>query len=90
MPRKPMVTRTLTVTKAKCICLDLLKEEAFEAVFTVPGKFTDTKKLMRKICAMNDNESVHVSKIKSYTTEQHLYAKTPEDFIKDAIILPNR
>ena len=90
MARQPMVTRTITVTNANVLCLDLEKKEPFEKMVKLPRTYKDEKKMMKKIEEVVNNDSVKAVHVISTNTEEILYGMTEQKFIETAEILPNR
>lgn len=90
MARQPMVTRTITVTIANVLCLDLEKKEPFEKMVKLPRTYKDEKKMMKKIEEVVNNDSVKAVHVISTNTEEILYGMTEQKFIETAEILPNR
>ena len=90
MARQPMVTRTIITTNAKVLCLDIDKQEPFEKIVKLPRTYKDERKMMKKIEAIVNNDSVKAVHVISTETEEILYGMTEQKFIEEAEILPNR
>ena len=90
MARQPMVTRTITVTKAKVLCLDIEKQEPFETTVTLPRTYKDERKMLKKIEAIVNSASVKAVHVIGTETEEFLYGMTEQKFIENAEILPER
>lgn len=91
MARIPMVTRTITTTKANVLCVNILSGETFDKEITVSRTYKSDDVLMKKIkpiIEVEDNvKAVHVISKEEIET---LYGMTEDDFIKNAEILPDR
>lgn len=90
MARQPMVTRTIITTNAKVLCLDIDKQEPFEKIVKLPRTYKDERKMMKKIEAVVNNDSVKAVHVISTETEEILYGMTEQKFIEEAEILPSR
>lgn len=90
MARQPMVTRTITITKARVLCLNLETREPIEKIVDVSRTFKDSKKLMRKVEEIVNSDTMKAVKILSIDIEQILYGMTEQKFIETAEILPDR
>ena len=90
MARQPMVTRTIITTNAKVLCLDIDKQEPFERIVKLPRTDKDERKMMKKIEAVVNNDSVKAVHVISTETEEILYGMTEQKFIEEAEILPSR
>ena len=49
MARQPMVTRTITTTKCKVLCLDLVQEKPFTQEVVLPRTYKDEKAMMSRL-----------------------------------------
>ena len=91
MARIPMVTRTITTTKANVLCVNILSGETFDKEIIVSRTYKTDDVLMKKIkpiIEVEDNvKAVHVISKEEIET---LYGMTEDDFIKNAEILPDR
>lgn len=89
MARKPMVTRTVTTTKATVLCVNTVAEETVTQVIEVPRTYTDDSKLLK---AVKDTLDATIIPVKVISTEtiQTLYGMTEQQFIELAEKLPSR
>ena len=85
-----MVTRTITITNASVLCLNLETKEPFEQIVKVSRTFKDEKKLMKKVEEIVNSKTVKAVHIISVETEEILYGMTEQKFIETAEILPDR
>ena len=91
MARIPMVTRTITTTKANVLCVNILSGETFDKEIMLSRTYKTDDVLMKKIkpiIEVEDNvKALHVISKEEIKT---LYGMTEDDFIKNAEILPDR
>lgn len=90
MARKPMVTRTITTTHCKVMCLDTLNNELVERVVVVPRTFKDEEKLLKVVKTIITEENIKPIHI-AYTEQvEKLYGMTEQKFVETAEELPPR
>lgn len=89
MARKPMVTRTVTTTKTKVLCVDTVSEETVTQVVEVSRTYTDDSKLLKAVKETLDSTLIPVKVISTEIVET-LYGMTEQHFIELAEKLPNR
>ena len=89
MARKPMITRTVTTTKATVLCVNTVAEETLTQVVEVPRTYTDESKLLK---AVNEVLDATIIPFKVISTEivETLYGMTEQQFIELAEKLPPR
>lgn len=85
-----MVTRTLTITKAICLCLDVTTVEPLNICVEISGVFKDEKKLLAKIKELKETDDLKVVKIVSVDAKEDIYGMTEQDFMANAIKLEPR
>ena len=90
MARIPMVTRTITTTKATIMCLDITNGEPFNEVYALPRTYKDDKALLKKAQAMYESDTIKLVAIVGVEEVETLYGMTEQDFITHALILPPR
>lgn len=90
MARVPMVTRTITTTKANVLCLDIVAGEPFNEVVVLPRTYKDDKALMKQVSKVIDNEQRKAVHIVDKEEVETLYGMTEQEFIKLAKELPPR
>ena len=90
MARIPMVTRTITTTKANVLCLDIEKGEPFNKVVVLPRTYKDDKSLMKMVSKVIDNEQQKAVHIVDKEEVETLYGMTEQEFIQLAKQLPPR
>lgn len=90
MARVPMVTRTITTTKANVLCLDIVAGEPFNEVVILPRTYKDDKALMKQVSKLIDNEERKAVHVVAKEEVETLYGMTEQEFIKLAKELPPR
>ena len=90
MARVPMVTRTITTTKAIVMCVDVEAGEPFNKEVTVPRAYKDNDSLLKTVKPIIETETVKVVYIVDKTEIETLYGMTEQRFIEYASVLPER
>lgn len=90
MARVPMVTRTITTTKANVMCLDVQAGEPFNKEVTVPRTYKDDETLLKKVKPLIETETIKAVHIVDKEEIETLYGMKEEDFISLAQVLPPR
>lgn len=84
-----MVTRTVTQTTAKVMCLNVTTAEVTINEYTIGGTYTDSD-LLKKCKKLFETDEFKVVDIESSKVEEILMGMTEEDFIRYATVLPPR
>ena len=87
MARKPMVTRTITTTKANVLCMDIQNAEPFNKVVTLPRTYKDDKTLMKKVQEVVETDTVKAVHVVDKEEVETLYGMTEQEFIQEAVVL---
>ena len=90
MARKPMVTRTITTTKATALCLNIESGEPENITVTVPRTYKDEEKLLKAVKDTAETDTLKVVHIVSTEEVETLYGMSEQDFINGATVLPPR
>lgn len=90
MARTPMVTRTITTTKALVMCCDVEAGETITEEVTVPRTYKNDEALMKAIRPVLETEQIKPVHILSSETIETLYGMTEQQFIENAEVLPAR
>lgn len=90
MARVPMVTRTITTTKANVMCVDVEAGEPFNKEVTVPRAYKDNESLLKTVKPLIETETVKAVHIVDKTEIETLYGMPEQDFIEHAEVLPER
>lgn len=87
--RERMVTRTVTQTTAKVMCLNVTIAEATINEYTIGGTYTESD-LLKKCKKLFETDEFKVVHIESSKVEEILLGMTEEDFIRYATVLSPR
>lgn len=91
MARAPMVTRTITTTKAKIMCLNIATGESETVEVNLPRTYKDDASLLKVAKAqIETNDTLKAVHVVSKEEVETLYGMTEQDFINKAEILPPR
>lgn len=92
MARTPMVTRTITATKANVMCLEVQKGEPCNISVTVPRTYKDDETLLKVVKPLIelDNPGVKAVYVTGKDIIETLYGMTEQEFMKYAKALPPR
>lgn len=90
MARVPMVTRTITTTKAIVMCVDVEAGEPFNQEVTVPRTYKDSESLLKTVKPIIETETIKAVHIVDKTEIETLYGMTEQRFIEYASVLPER
>ena len=89
MARERMITRTVTQTTAKVMCLNITTAEVTINEYTIGGTYTESD-LLKKCKTLFETEELNLVHIESSTVTEILLGMTEEDFIRYATVLPPR
>lgn len=84
MPRKPQVTRTLTVTEADVLCLDLMLQKPFHKTVLLAGAFNSEQALMKRIRVAVDSTVTKAVNCTKSQTYQQTYTMPEQEFLDRA------
>lgn len=90
MARQPEVTRTITTTTAKVMCLDIVLGESVTKDVVLSGSYKDDAhvlKAARKVIESDNLKAVHII---SYEKKEALYAMSEQKFVELAEVRPLR
>ena len=90
MARKPMVTRTITTTKANVLCLNIETGEPFNKEVTLLRTFKDDKALLKQAEKVINNDKQKAVHVVYKEVLETLYGMTEENFVALAQELPPR
>lgn len=101
--KESMVTRTISTTRANCLCLNTETAEPLNAIVTVPRTYKDNEALLKAvnkevertgITTPDGNtyygDPIVVAKIVGFTEIETLYGMTESEFLLHAKELPPR
>lgn len=89
MSRKRMVTRTVTQTSAKIMCLNVTTAEVTINEYTIGGTYTESD-LLKKCKTLFESDEFKLVHIELSKAEDILLGMTEEDFIRYATVLQPR
>ena len=87
MARKPMVTRTITTTKANVLCMDIKSAEPFNKVITLPRTYKDDKTLMKRVKELVETDNIKAVHIVDKEEVETLYGMAEQEFIEKSVVL---
>lgn len=90
MPKKPMVTRTLTVINADVLCLNKQTGETYHRITQIPNSYRKERDILKEASKILDSESCKVLYIFDIQTTSNIYGMSDQEFIKHAKIIENR
>lgn len=90
MARIPMVTRTITTTKAIVMCLDIESGEPCNKSVVVPRTYKDDEALLKKVKEVLETETLKPVHIVRKEEIETLYGMEEQVFIEHAKVLPSR
>ena len=90
MARVPMITRTITTTKAVVMCVDVGAGEPFNKEVTVPRTYKDKESLLKVVKSVIETETIKAVYIVDKKEIETLYGMTEQEFIEYAKVLPER
>lgn len=85
--RKPMVTRTITSTSVKALCVNPQTAVTFEQDFTLSGKILEKDKALKKASKQYNTDECTIVAIRELKEVNELYGMDEADFIAGAKIL---
>lgn len=90
MARVPMVTRTITTTKALVMCVNVEAGEPFNKLVSVPRSYKDKESLLKVVKPLIETETIKAVHIVDKTEIETLYGMSEQEFIEHATVLPVR
>lgn len=83
MARQPMVTRTITTTKATVLCLTIATSVPAPQEFIIPRTYKDDKAVLKAVSGLVEDgvKAVHVTKTE---VQETLYGMTEIEFMSIA------
>lgn len=90
MARVRMVTRTVVVTVAEVMCVDVTTAQVQINELELSGSFSDNETLLKAIKKLYEKDSFKCVAIQEVTEKEVLYGMEEIEFIKLAKVLPPR
>lgn len=87
--RASMITRTVTQTIAKVMCLNVTTADVTINEYTIGGTYTEVE-LLKKCKKLFETDEFKLVHIESSKVEEVLLGMAEEDFIRYATVLPSR
>ena len=84
MARERQVTRTINVTTATAICMDISTMENEERNLVITGDVPTADKVLKDLRKLYETETFKVVAIKELKTEEELYGMSEVEFLKYA------
>lgn len=88
--RKPMVTRTITTTKATVMCLDIESNTPVTQDFILPRTYSDPAKIIKAISVLTEGTPIKPVHVVNSEINNVLYGMTESKFMELADVLPPR
>ena len=82
--RKPIISRTMTVTNVRALCVHLSTQETFEYTATLPRSYPTREKLEKAVRKLVDSDETRFCYVMEANEEKILYAMREEDFLANA------
>ena len=90
MGRIRMVTRTVDITVAKVMCLNMESMQGEVCTFELSGLYNDNDSVMKNVKKLYETDTIKPVAVVDTETKEVLYGMTELDFIKLAKVLPPR
>lgn len=90
MARIPMLTRTITTTKATVMCLNVVQGEPYTETVTVPRTYKDDNALLKVVKSIIETDELKAVHIVAKEEIETLYGMSENTFIHYAKVLPKR
>lgn len=90
MARERMVTRTVEVTVAEVMCIDVTTAEVTVVSYDISGKFSTKEDILKSLKKAYESDTYKVVNVQSTETKEILYGMPEIDFIRMAKVLPPR
>lgn len=87
--RKPMVTRTMPVSKVTALVVDLNTKQTAEKELTISGKYSG-EKLDKAVKAVVDDQNTKFVSVLSVETNDILYGMDEQKFIDNAEVITRK
>ena len=90
MARERMITRTVEVTVAEVMCIDVTTAEVTVVSYDISGKFSTKEDILKSLKKAYETETYKIVNVQSIETKEILYGMPEIDFIRVARVLPPR
>lgn len=89
MARERQVTRTINVTTATALCMDITTKETEERELVITGEVPTDEKMLKDLRKLYETDTFKVVTIMGLETKEELYGMTEVEFLKYAKLLDN-
>ena len=86
--RKPMITRTITTTKATLMVADTMAGEILNQEVTLPRTYKNDEAIIKAARPLVETEELKVVSVVHVEITEALYGMTEADFIAHAELVP--
>lgn len=90
MARERMVTRTVTVTEVKALCMDIKNAKAVVKEYTLTGRYPDEAAVLSHLQGAYNTADFVVVALQEVKTSEKLFGMTEADFFRLATPLDHR
>lgn len=90
MARERMVTRTVVVTVAEVMCLDVTTAQVEIKDIEISGSFDTKESILKSIKKLHETDTYKCVAVQEVTEKEVLYGMKEIDFIRLAKVLPPR
>ena len=90
MARVRMVTRTVVVTTAEVMCLDVNTAEVQIKAYELSGTYEDNNVILKALKKLHETDTYKVVAVQEVSEKEVLYGMEEIEFIKLAKVLPPR
>ena len=87
MARERQITRTINVTTATAVCMDITTMENGTRALVITGDVPSQDKVLKDLRKLYDTDTFKVVAIKEMITVEKLYGLSEVDFLKYAVEL---
>lgn len=88
--RKPMITRTITTTKATLMVADTMAGEILNMEVTLPRTYKNDEAIIKAARPIVESEELKVVSVVHVEITEALYGMTEADFIAHAELMPEK
>lgn len=86
MPRRPVVSRNMTVSVCSVLMVDIEAGDTFTQEIIIPRQFKTNEQLMKAIRSASETEQLKPVNIRSVSVEERRYYMSEQEFIDQAHI----
>ena len=90
MARERMVTRTVSLTVAEVMCLEVTNAEVTVKTIELGGTFADNGAILKAVKKLHETDTFKCVAVQTVTEKEVLYGMSEQEFISLAKVLPPR